>query len=228
MTVDTETITCPNPTKSRFATREAAEAAALRRQVGVGKILYPYPCDPACGWWHLTSKPAIAATATDIAAVHELAPEQFRQLVILDAQYQAPRSRALALREPSLVHQWATALKVIKRDLTQEMGDHQGHDDDAKEWRRSASQLQHDLGVRHREAVEIIRSLRHAPGTSANHSEAPLRAVAGDAAIQRLIAAHHAEFTAYLAEEYTAIGATIPARIQRHMVEHGIAVPEPP
>lgn len=43
---------CPQPSKSRFATENGAQAAANRRPAVMGTFLRPYEC--MCGWWHLT------------------------------------------------------------------------------------------------------------------------------------------------------------------------------
>lgn len=52
---------CHHPTKSRFATVEAAEIAAARAQVPLGVRLRAYD-DCPCGWVHLTSRDAPTLT----------------------------------------------------------------------------------------------------------------------------------------------------------------------
>lgn len=47
-------MTCPTPSKARYADRAAAQrAAAFIRHDDRGPALSPYLCD--CGGWHLTS-----------------------------------------------------------------------------------------------------------------------------------------------------------------------------
>lgn len=52
---------CPNPTKKRYATRQAAESAAHGAQIRIADPLYPYLC--CCTWWHLSKYPTNADTA---------------------------------------------------------------------------------------------------------------------------------------------------------------------
>lgn len=213
MTTAGDTTVCPNPTKSRYATKEAAEAAARRNQIGVGKLLYAYECDPACGWWHLTSSARTVATPTDIAEIHTMSEEQFQRLVLLDAQYRAPRVRALALRDPSTAHRWIAAIKAIQRDCNVQVLSKAGlADEETKQWRAGITALQQVLGDRRREAAAIIAVNPHSralPSRSAGQKE--LRAAAGELAIRRLVSAHRDEFTRLLLEECARMGAEPPA-----------------
>ena len=153
---------CPTPLKARFATEEAAHSSARRVVLGVGKLLVPYLCEGTCGWWHLTSKPRKPepeVTLADVAALHQLDDDAFRDLVGNDARGGASRLRSKALRDPSLAARWIRTLKVIQRDVNAQFRLHQGnHDDATRAWRVTAAAFQAALSERRAEAVEIVRT----------------------------------------------------------------------
>ncbi|WP_158819119.1 MULTISPECIES: hypothetical protein [Streptomyces] len=68
-----------------------------------------------------------------------------------------------------------------------------------------------------RDAYRRDREVAAAAGATVKE----LRALAGEAAVQRLIAAHNAEFDDYLTEEYALLGISLPARIERYRRERG-------
>lgn len=224
---------CPTPLKARFATQAAAESAARRAVLGVGKYLTPYSCDESCGWWHLTSKPrppVPEVTLADVAAVHQLDEDAFRELVGNDARNGAAPLRSMALRDPSLAARWVRALKDLQRDLNAQFRLRSGdYDKDTRAWRLGAEKFQASLRERRSEAVEIIRVAGTAvvdPGSS-QQAERDGREAAGELAVNRLIAAHRAEFTELLAEEYERVGVALPGRIQRHLDSHRAEAGEP-
>lgn len=210
-------MTCPTPAKSRNATVSAAQSAARRSRLGVGKDLYPYECP--CGWHHLTSKkPTEAAPApADVASVHQLDDDAFRRLVLRDAQYQAPLVYARALRDPSMLHRWITALKDLQRDLAAELNEAPNDDP----WRTQAEQLRAALGQRREEAAHVVRETGACiPVPRKDSSVRRLREAAGELAVNRLIAAHRSQFTELLAEEYERLGIDLPNRIAQHLAQH--------
>ena len=219
-------MTCPTPKKSRFATAEGAESAARHALPAIGVHLYPYPCTEECGWWHLTSKarraqqPVPEPTAQQIEAVRSLDDAAFRELVSNDARSGAAPLRSRILREPTLSHRWISTIKEIQRDMAVQFAQRAGRTDDTtREWRKRATAFQAALSQRRLEAGRIACGVaRNAPGRNA--SERDGREAAGEAAIDRLIAAHRREFTQLLAEEYERLGIELPARIQRYQALH--------
>lgn len=216
---------CPTPLKARFATAEAAESAARRAALGVGTHLSPYRCQDACGWFHLTSKPRKPepeVTLADIAALHQLDDDAFRELVGNDARGGASRLRAKALRDPSLAARWIRTVKVIQRDLSAQFRLRQGdYDQDTRVWRAGAEAFRVALSQRRAEAAEISRANPVGVDTGGRRrTEAEDRDMAGELAVNRLIKAHQAEWTELLAEEYARLGVALPARIQRYLDAH--------
>lgn len=208
---------CPTPAKARYATREAAVSAALRQRLALDKLLTPYECETACGWWHLTSKARTAPAAADIAAVHALDDDAFRQLVIRDAEYRAPRAHSDALRDPSLLHRWINTLRLLKRDLNRQ---HNAPGISRAEG-AAVAELLAKVTDRHTHAAELVAKNGACVAVPARNADtAKLRAAAGDLAVDRLIAAHRSEFTDLLIEEYERLGLDIPERIRRHQQRH--------
>lgn len=216
--------TCPTPAKARFATREAAESASRRATLGVGTVLHPYPCQEACGWWHLTSKPRTdpVVTLADVAALHQLDDDAFRELVSNDARGGASQLRSKALRDPSLAGRWIRTLKALQRDLNAQFRLRSGdYDKDTRAWRIGATAFQGALRERRAEAVEIVRvqgASMVSDGTKRGEREG--REAAGELAVNRLIEAHRAQFTELLVEEYARLGVAAPARVLRYLEVH--------
>lgn len=219
---------CPTPAKARYATREAAITAALRQRLARDKLLHPYQCEPTCSWWHLTSSAPVALTPDDVAAVANLDPTEFRQLVIHEAQGRAPRVHALALRDRSLLHHWILEIKAVQRELQRQMERRARFQDErSQQWRAETTTLQGALGARRQEAAALIaRPGPVSPEVSQRRSQGELREQAGDIAIKRLTDAHRAEFTRYLVEEFARVGAEVPKRIRRYQEEFGIPDPQ--
>lgn len=220
MTVLDETalaVDCPTPAKSKYATQEAAQSAAHRVQIPVGQVLTPYSC--RCGWVHLTSRPQRPQpTIDDIAQVHALDDDQFRVLVIDDARYRAAWIRSRALRDRSLVHRWIAVLKAKQKDLNLQLADRDaGY---SEEWRQMATELRDNIAERRREAAALIASYGSAARVSTGGSVAERRSAAGEAAMQRLIDAHQAEYTELLVEEFQRVGLDVPNRVIRWQQQH--------
>lgn len=228
---------CPTPGKSRYATRQAAESAATRAQVGVGQILNPYPCLPGCQWWHLTKKPTdlipddMATTPEDVARIAAMDPAAFQALVNDEVIGTAAMTDRLALREPANLKRWRAALNVLLSDINQQLAS-SAHP--LSDWRRRAEGYRALIATRIEECRELRveehlqrtadeqrgaadrkaeRALNREPRGEASR----LRAEAGEAAIKRLIEAHQDEFSQYLAQECERIGAHLPKRIQRYL-----------
>lgn len=69
---------CPTPDKGRCATKEAAQGAAQRMRLRIGRLLVPYSC--VCGWWHLAAPPSQALPADAVERLQELEDAEFRAL----------------------------------------------------------------------------------------------------------------------------------------------------
>lgn len=234
---------CPTPTKSRFATREAADSSASRNALAVGKPLRPYRCVPACGWWHLTSKqqsPAAPDPGT-VAAVAALTDREFRDLVSADIAGKATPVEAGALRRPEVAARWAAALKQVEVSLMAQLVERRSEvGPDVDVWRARVHRKRGWVASRREEARELLRVAALAGQEAAHRAAVERKAAAkraaaaageearranpegaaGEAAIKRLIEAHRREFTELLAEEYAAAGLVLPARVARHLEAH--------
>jgi hypothetical protein len=232
---------CPNPTKSRYATRAAADSAARRVALRVEAPLTPYEC--ACTWWHLTKnqpeKPITPADATahDIEFLNAMPDIDFREIVVHDVSNQGDPSQRAALRHPRNQIRWKRQLGQLIGDIEAQLKERRGDKSLAgHDWTKRATGYRDSLIVRLAECKRL-RAADHAHAivnqehrrrdaevaAAAGASVKELRAAAGEIAVQRLITAHHAEFDDYLAEEYAALGITLPARVERHRRERGAA-----
>ncbi|MFD8771373.1 hypothetical protein [Streptomyces sp. NPDC059916] len=228
---------CPNPTKSRYATREAAESAARRVALRIEAPLAPYECP--CSWWHLTKgtpeQPIDPATAPryDIEHLASLPDIDFREIVARDVTGEGDPGQRAALRHSRNVLRWKRQLGQLIADIEGQLKDRRGDKSLAgHDWAKRAVGRRDALVVRLNEAKRL-RAADHARITvnqerhrqdvetaaAAGMTVKELRAAAGEIAIQRLIAAHNGEFDEYLAEEYAALGITLPERIERYRRE---------
>lgn len=233
--------TCPTPTKSRYATSEAAGSAARRVALRVEAPLHPYEC--ACTWWHLTKdtpEPPIdlaSASRHDIELLNAMPDIDFREIVVRDVDGQGDPSQRAALRHYRNQVRWKKQLGQLIGDVEAQLEARRtdttlaGHD-----WAKRATNYRYALIVRLNECKRL-RAEDHARTTvnqehrrrdaeaaaAAGATVKELRAAAGELAIQRLIQAHNPEFNDYLVEEYAALGISVPARIERYRREQGAA-----
>ncbi|WNI19150.1 hypothetical protein [Actinacidiphila sp. ITFR-21] len=229
---------CPTPGKARYATRVGADVAARRVQIAVGRILNPYQCNPSCGWWHLSKKPSTVIPADAVADPETLARltamagPDFHLLVAEEARERCALGERIAIRDPALLQRWRGALGALIHDVNEQLA--RGLNPDV-EWRRKTTAFKDCLESRRAECAERRRASGEAEAAE-RHEEAEarkaeraaerrppqgeanrLRAEAGQAAIGRLIQAHHPEFTRYLAEECQRVGGELPARVRRYL-----------
>lgn len=225
---------CPTPTKKRFATLEAAEMQAEHAGFALGKTLYPYnTC--RCGWYHLTSKKnrATLVVPRSLDELCGLDDEDFHTLVRDDATGNIHHVEAVLLRYPVLLLWWGAALKAFQINVEMQLAARKGDVDPvALEWRKRTAIVRRSIAERRAEfrklasqtspkdlhAGQVRRpSLEQAQETG---SQKALRAVAGEAAIDRLITAHPRDFTKFLMEEYEKVGADTPPRIEKWRRKH--------
>ncbi|WP_282798068.1 hypothetical protein [Streptomyces sp. CC224B] len=153
---------CPKPNVSAFATEQAAEYAAKRVQIPVGKLLTPYPC--ACGWWHLSGSPRTVQRPADLTprpgdglllkdAAHDLVVEAARK----DVRGNGTRAEALALRHPHNLTAWRRALKDLWLDVEQQLATRANDTSEAARlWRARAQVYRSVLAERRREAQQRL------------------------------------------------------------------------
>lgn len=232
---------CPNPTKARYATRTAADNAAHRATLRIEVPLTPYECP--CTWWHLTKhapeQPVDPATASqyDVEHLAGMPDIDFREIVARDVSGEGELSQRAALRHHRNQLRWKRQLGQLMTDVEQQLNDRRHERTLAvHDWRKRALNYRDALIVR-RSECKRLRAADHAHATvnqehrrrdteqaaAAGASVKELRAAAGEIAIHRLITAHNAEFDEYLAEEYAALGITLPERIRRYRAERGAA-----
>lgn len=210
---------CPTPKKSRFATPEGAEAAAEHASRVLNKRLFPYPC--ACGWLHLSSKTALknpdvgSRTAEEILQMDR---RTFEMIVREDIRGSLDEKTAAALRDPTVLLRWMTALEDMRSTVIMQLDTRRGQSGDAVEkWREKASVFRDVLGRRHRECRMLFAEASPTGrGLAPKNAEAAMRSWAGEKAIQRLIDHHQREFTEYLVEECEKLGIGVPARVLRY------------
>lgn len=232
---------CPNLAKSRYATREAAENAARRVALRIEAPLRPYEC--ACTWWHLTKSAPERSVSVDDATPHDIEllaamPDiDLRAVVVRDAEGEGDPSVRAALRHHRNQVRWKRHLGQLIADVETQLAERRGDTSlAAHDWTKRAQGYRSQLVVRLAECKRL-RAEDHARATvnqehrrrdaevaaAAGASVKELRAAAGEIAVQKLIAAHNAEFDDYLAAEYAALGISLPARIQRYRQERGAA-----
>ncbi|MFD7661316.1 hypothetical protein [Streptomyces sp. NPDC059788] len=230
---------CPKPTKSRYATRTAAETAARRVAVRSNLLLSPYEC--VCTWWHLTkSAPeqpvdVSAAQIRDIEHLASLPDIDFREVVAADSAGDGELGRRAALRHRRNQIRWKKHLGQLIANVDAQLHERRGDRTlAAHDWARRATAHRNALQLRLTECKRL-RAAGHAEemarsdayrrdrevAAAAGASVKELRALAGEAAIKRLIASHNAEFNEYLAEEYAHLGISLPARIEHYRRERG-------
>lgn len=207
---------CPTPKKSRFATLEAAEAAAKKASFELSKTLYPYETCP-CGWIHLTSKPFRVnqiPTKTSLAALGDVA---FAKIVQDDVKKVAHPDDSAALRHHENLQRWRTALKQFRYEMQKQLASKSGEKGaGVTEWRKRVSVVILSIASTFDECTSLINQVR-IENTEKRRQEKGKRHEAGERAIDRLIEAHQVEFQEYLAEECAALGAELPKRIRRYL-----------
>lgn len=143
-------MTCPTPTKRRYATVEAAVREALREELAVRCLLAPYACP--CGWVHLTSQPQvpdrIEPDPAIVNALRHVSHDEFVDVVEADTVGQLEMPARIALRSPRLHGRWVTALRAIAARLDRQLAE----PDAAADWTRRASAFRHNVGQRLAEA----------------------------------------------------------------------------
>lgn len=222
--------TCPTPTKSRFATQEAAQKAAHRASNVLGKTLYPYDTCP-CGWVHLTSKKRYASSVEAVTADGGvLSDEDFARLIRNEVVGRCAPEDAATLRRPEHLLRWADALKGFQIDIATQLAVKAGQRDaETAAWRRRLARVQKALADRRLEVKRLLiechsdNDRRVASIRSADERELfkEKKRTAGENAILRLKNAHPQEFVTYLKEEYAAVGLAIPASFAKYEKTEG-------
>jgi len=226
--------TCPTPTKSRYATGEAARRAATRVGFTYSIELRAYEC--ACTWFHLTSQPVpqhtlVTADTARIQYVSALPDLHFREIVALDAQNKADPMDAAALRSRINLKRWSTFLGQLLNDIEMQIGERRHRTDlENHDWRKRALGYRTTLMSRKVECQKLraeaheqtmrnndSRLLEAQRAAAAGATVKELRTAAGEVAVDRLIDAHGTEFCRYLAEAYAELGITLPDRVKRHL-----------
>lgn len=235
---------CPTPGKSRYATEAVAEKSAKRFQAQYrdGAQQHPYRC--GCGWVHLyTPKVWSAPTAEPseelLAVIGALGEREFRSLVSEDVRERADPEQGGALRHWRIAVRWRDELAWMTRDLQAQFLERKGlQDSETRTWRAKAAFFQRGVAERLKEARLCAVGLDEpvpapegpgapcVPERSVARLQAPLRAAAGERAVQRLIGLHQQQYTALLITECWQSGCEIPERIVRHAVAHGIMTAE--
>lgn len=226
---------CPNPTKSRFATRAAAVNASQRVDLRANLQLTPYEC--VCTWWHLTKgnvEEIPDPASADRAAIERLASLpliDFRGVVAEDARGLGDPGDRAALRHLLNLPRWKKQLGELIADVEQQLRERKGDKTLAgHDWRKRALGYRDVLLLRASECKRLSaeahaqmvktdgfrrRDAEIAAATGATVKE--LRMQAGELAVARLINAHGVEFSRYVAEEYEAMGLHVPERVSRHV-----------
>ena len=225
--------TCPNPTKSRYATRAAAETAAKRVALRIEAPLNPYEC--VCTWWHLTKNqpenlPQAADAPSPIVERFMVIPDiDFREIVVADARSAGDPDERAALRHPRILKRWRQHLGQLMADVEQQLKERRGDKSlEGHDWRKKATGHRDSLILRvtecqrlraeaHEELMRRGDSRRRDAETAAamGATAKELRAQAGELAVERLIKAHRDEFERYVTDEYEAFGLEIPDRFAK-------------
>ncbi|XCM28925.1 hypothetical protein ABXI76_05570 [Streptomyces parvus] len=234
---------CPHPTKSRYATLEAANKAAHRVTHQAGLPLRPYECP--CSWWHLTKTPAPAAlptasdaTLADIQRLASLPDIDFRNIVAADARGEGKPGDRGALRAKQNLTRWKRCLGQLHKDLNDQFQENRGNPSLlAEDWRKRAAGYRETLTLRLSESrrlkaeahAEMVRNQEYKKhdaevAAAAGATVQELRAHAGEVAKERLINAHQPEFRRYLIDAYAELGISLPARIRRRIAESATEV----
>ncbi|MFD7541257.1 hypothetical protein [Streptomyces sp. NPDC059819] len=231
---------CPHPTKSRFATRAAADISSRRVRLSTDIQLTPYEC--VCTWWHLTKNTvevlltADEADRADVEYVASLPDIDFREIVVADLRGQGARGERAVLRHELNLRRWRRQLGQLVADIDAQL--HERKNDtslEAHDWRKRAVNYSNTLALR-LEECRRLRAVVHADAfrkkdhrrrdaeiaAAAGATVKELRQHAGEIAVGRLIDAHGSEFARYCAEEYLALGLTVPDRIERHIKDSSV------
>jgi hypothetical protein len=224
---------CPNPTKSRYATRTAAESAAKRVALRLDAPLAPYEC--VCTWWHLTKRQpeelprAADASGPVVERLMAIPDIDFREIVAADVRGGGDGEERAALRHRRILKRWRQHLGQLTAEVEQQLKERrsdkslEGHD-----WRKKATAHRDSLLLRATECRRLRaeaheemqrrddsrqRDAETAAAMGATAKE--LQRHAGEIAVHRLITEHRAEFERYVVEEYRALGLEIPDRFEK-------------
>jgi hypothetical protein len=207
---------CPTPKKKRFATIEAAQAAADKASFELDKTLYPYETCP-CGWIHLTSKERRVNETPSATSLGSLDGVAFAKVVQDDVRGTAHEDDSAALRHPQNLNRWRLALLDFKADVNRQRASRVSEKgDDVDEWRQRVSVVQRTIAMRLTECRSHIEYVR-IQNTERKRAEKDQRHEAGERAVDRLVEAHQQEFQQYLQEECEALGVELPKRIRRYL-----------
>lgn len=129
--------------------------------------------------------------------------EHFREIVTLDIHGKLDPSGAAGLRHPVARARWLRMLTTMRREARIQLASGTGSlkTDERQRRRRRLDRIE----LRRDEALMLTRQEQEA-GRRARDDRKTARRDAGEAAIERLIAAHGAEFGGYLAEELSRRG----------------------
>ncbi|MEV6833538.1 hypothetical protein AB0N17_03240 [Streptomyces sp. NPDC051133] len=223
---------CPTPTKMRYATKAAAEAAAARAVVRTDTTLRPYECP--CTWWHLSSKPGEEIPEPDltdqvtIERLVSIPDSDFREIVVADTRGDGLLEERAALRHPRALNRWRDHLGELTRDIEQQLADRRTDKTlITVDWRKRATAYRDTLVTRatecrrRRSEAHVALMRRHdvkrldqAVAAALGKTARELRAEAGEVAVDQLITAHRDEFEQYLVDAYQALGLQIPERFE--------------
>lgn len=230
---------CPNPTKSRYATRAAAESAAKRVALRLEHPLTPYEC--VCTWWHLTKRQpeqlpqAADASGPVVERLMAIPDIDFREIVAADVRGDGDPEERAALRHRRIHKRWRQHLGQLMSDIEQQLKDRRGDKSlEGYDWRKKATAHRDNLILRTTECRRLRaeahedmqrrddsrrRDAETAAAMGATRKE--LQRHAGELAVHRLITEHRDEFNSYLLEEYRAFGLEIPERFANWSRQNG-------
>lgn len=227
------TTACPTPTKTRYATKRAAEDAVAHVHLRSGDQLHIYEC--ACTWWHLTKKPAAVIPEPDpddqlsLERLVSMPDSDFREIVAADIRGEGATQDRAALRHPRNLKRWRRQLGELIVDIEQQLGARRDErTPEAEAWRQRGTDYRAALIARATECrrrrseahIDLMRRdesrrLDHARALAVGATRKELRAEAGERAVERLIEAHRDEFEQYLVDEFQIFGLQIPDRFAR-------------
>lgn len=224
---------CPTPTKSRFATEEAAKAAALRSHIPLGKFLVPYD-NCVCGWVHLTSELRETGPAYTEDQLRDMDQAEFDAVVRMDVTGRGHPDTLQSLRTNSVLVRWEDSLKVFSRDVEAQLTARAGDlSSDTRTWRGRIARVRGSIANKRTE-VKRLRKDVAAAAASAKETErsaevgdnlfssGELRHVAGERALEQLKTRHRKDYLVFLLEEHTALGVSPSNALRRALNAEGL------